>query len=83
MAKKITYKANKVDRRFTKDWAESGAIRADKLPQLMASALEQRKSMIEYIEALHDALDRVLDVAKTCDACSGILTREGVRFDGN
>lgn len=57
----------KVNRRFTKEWADSGMIKKDAIPKLVASLVEQQKSMVDYIEQLHDKIDWILEKNNCCD----------------
>ena len=49
----------KVKRRFNKDWQEQGVIRTSMVPLIVQSVVDQRKSMIEYIDKLHDKIDEL------------------------
>jgi hypothetical protein len=62
-----------VDRRFTDEWSQTGWLNTDKLPEMVASVIEQRKAMLGYIEALHDKLDYLLVHNECCDV-AGCLT---------
>ena len=61
------YNSRLIKRKFTNEWANSGFINMDKLPDMVASLCEQRKSMIAYIEALHDKIDKLIIDNKICD----------------
>lgn len=68
MAKEVEFDENgKVDRRFTKQWLESGIINKDKIPDLVVSLVTQEKEMVEYIEALHDKIDWILKKNNCCN----------------
>lgn len=60
------YNTGKIKRVFTKEWSESGFINMNKLPDMVASLVEQRKSMIEYIDQLHDKIDNLMEHNKIC-----------------
>lgn len=68
--RRVKFKGGKVDRVFTNKWSESGVINMKKLPQLLASFVEQRQSMIDYIDALHDKIDWILEKNHCCDISS-------------
>lgn len=65
--KEVEFEDGKVDRRFTKEWFDSGMIKKDAIPKLVASVVEQQKQMVEYIEALHNKIDWILEKNKCCD----------------
>lgn len=67
MAKIIGFEKGKIERKFTEDWAKSGLFNLEKVPDLVTTLVEQRKSMIEYIEALHDKIDWILERNNCCD----------------
>jgi hypothetical protein len=56
-----------VDRKYTKEWSNSGFINIDNVPKLIDSIVHQRKEMILYIEALHDKLDFIMKRNNICD----------------
>lgn len=86
----IEIEKNKVRRRFTEDWLNSGLINTDALPdtideiirsdagsqryfeiiqegaipKIVKSIIEQKKSMVGYIEQLHDKIDELLKKRK-------------------
>jgi len=61
------YNSGKIERKFTKEWANSGFINMDKIPDMVRSLVEQRNSMIEYIEALHNKIDDIIEKNNICD----------------
>lgn len=67
MGKTIEFENGKVHRRFTEEWKDSGFINLDKLPEMTKVLVDQRKSMMEYIEALHDKIDWILEKNNCCD----------------
>lgn len=73
MNKEIEFTDGVVDRRFTKEWSESGIINYKKIPDLVTSLVSQKTEMVAYIEALHDKIDWILQKNKCCDV-SGCLT---------
>ena len=52
---------------FTEEWNNSGFINLDKLPEMVGSVISQKKSMIEYIEELHDFIDFIIKQNDICD----------------
>ena len=64
---KFDYNSGLVDRKFTEKWSNSGVINIDKIPLVITSLIEQRKSMVEYIEALHDKIDKLIKDNNICD----------------
>lgn len=73
MSKEIEFTDGRIDRRYTKEWSTSGFINLEKLPDIVANVLNQRKEMVAYIEALHDKIDWILEKNQCCDV-SGCLT---------
>lgn len=69
---KITYDrtTDRVERKFTPEWSQSGLINMDNLPRLMDSVVSQRREMVAYIEALHDELDRIIKANNLCELCN-------------
>ena len=63
----INFENGKVDRKFTKEWSTSGIINMDKIPSLVQSLVDQKKSMLAYIEVLHDKLDYIMQKNHICD----------------
>lgn len=61
------YNTGKVKRSFTNEWANSGWFNMEKLPDVVTALIEQRKSMIEYIEALHNKMDDLMEKNRICD----------------
>lgn len=50
----------KIERRFTPEWQESGELKIDELlPKLVTVVITQISVMVEYIEKLHDEIDRL------------------------
>jgi hypothetical protein len=64
------YNSRLINRKFTKEWANSGFINMDRLPDMVSSLVDQRKQMIEYIEALHNKIDKLIIDNKICDCPS-------------
>ena len=60
------YNTGKIERKFTKEWENNGFINTDKIPDLVKLIITERKNMIEYIEALHDKLDDIIDKNNIC-----------------
>lgn len=58
-----------IDRRFTEEWSQSGIINLDKVPDLVVSLVQQRKSMIKYIEELHKLLEHIIKKNVVCPIC--------------
>ena len=56
-----------VDRRYTKEWSESGLFNLEKTPDLVKILVDQRKEMIEYITELHNKIDYMIHHNKICD----------------
>ena len=54
----------KVKRRFTPEWDKSGLINYKKLPDIIEGWLKQREIMVEYIESLHNVVDKMLGEIK-------------------
>lgn len=73
MKKEIEFENGKVDRRFTQEWADSGFIRKEAIPKLVASLVTQQEEMVDYIGALHDKIDWILQKNHCCDV-PGCLT---------
>ncbi len=70
MAKKtIEIEDGKVKRQFTSGWSNSGFINLDQLPKMVKSLVDQKNSMVEYIEALHDKIDKLIEINNLCDIC--------------
>ena len=70
MAKKtIEIEDGKVKRQFTSGWSSSGFINLDPLPKMVKSLVDQKNSMVEYIEALHDKIDKLIEINNLCDIC--------------
>lgn len=67
MSKSIVFKDGKVDRRFTSKWDESSVVRTEEIPFLVEQLVSGRNSLIEYIEALHDKLDFIMERNNICD----------------
>lgn len=63
-----SYDTGKIDRKFTKEWSVSGFINLEKVPDLVKVLVTERKSMIEYIEALHNKLDDIIEKNNICHA---------------
>lgn len=63
----IRFSHGKVDRRFDKEWAESGIINMDRVPMLVESLIDQRQSMMAYIEILHNTIDTIREKNHICD----------------
>lgn len=55
-----------VNRKFTEQWRKSGLINTDEIPRLIESLVEKEKSMVAYIEALHDKLDFIIKKNHIC-----------------
>lgn len=68
MSKKVTWEYNtgKVHRKFTEEWSNSGFINMDKIPDLVGSLVTERKNMVEYIEALHNKIDHIMQKNAIC-----------------
>jgi len=49
--KEIQFDYGKVERQFTKEWANSGMIRVERIPDMVSSLVTSRGEMVEYIEA--------------------------------
>lgn len=64
---RVEFDRGRVNRRFTEEWSRSSFINIEKLPDMMQSVLEARKSMLKYIEALHDKIDWILEKNKCCN----------------
>lgn len=62
----FNYNNGKIERKFTKEWSNNGFINMDKIPNMVQSLVDQRNSMIEYIEALHDKIDKIIDDNDIC-----------------
>lgn len=56
---RLDWEDGKVRRKFTKEWATSGSVEIDKIPAYVKSIVVQRKSMVTYIELLHDKIDEL------------------------
>ena len=67
--KQIRITDGKVDRKFTKEWSNSGFVNLDKLPEMVTSLVAQKNSMVDYIKALHDKLDDLSEINNLCDLC--------------
>lgn len=61
------YDSRKIERKFTKEWSESGFINMNKLPDMIQVLIDQRNSMVEYIEQLHDKIDNIIEHNDICD----------------
>ena len=61
------YNSGKIERKFTNEWANSGFFNIEKLPDIVTSLIEQRRSMVAYIEALHDKIDYIIKKNNICD----------------
>ena len=60
MPKKIiTYREGKVYRLFTPVWAKSGNIKKEDIAKYVKSMVVRIDSMADYIEALHNEIDRL------------------------
>lgn len=58
--KTIEYNENgTVNRKFTEAWSRSGLINMDKVSTLVRALETERQSMVEYIEALHNTIDKI------------------------
>ena len=56
--KKIRFQDNGlVDRKYTPEWADSGSVKFDDVVRYVSSLVNQRKHLVLYVEALHNALD--------------------------
>lgn len=64
------YNSGKIKRKFNQEWATSGFINIDKIPDMVKSLVEQRNSMIKYIEELHDKIDNLIEHNNICDCPS-------------
>lgn len=64
------YNSRLIKRKFTNEWSNSGFINMDKLPDMVSVLVEQRKSMMAYIEALHDKIDKLIIDNNICDCPS-------------
>lgn len=54
--------SKKIKRKFTPAWAKSGKVDIDEvLPKYIDALITQRKSMVSYIELLHNEIDRLQD----------------------
>ena len=60
------YDSGKIERRFDKEWSNSGFINMEKIPNMVQVLVDQRKEMIEYIEALHNKIDKLIDDNNIC-----------------
>ncbi len=58
-----------VHRKFTREWASSGIINISRLSDMVASVITSRNEMVEYIEALHNKIDWILEKNNCCDVC--------------
>lgn len=58
-----------INKRYTKEWSESGVINMDKLPGLIASEISQKKRMLQYIEALHKKFEEIIKKNNICPIC--------------
>lgn len=65
----FNYNTGKVERKFTPEQFNQGAINMDRLPDLVKSLVEQNKSMREYINSLHDMIDDVFKKNHICIIC--------------
>jgi hypothetical protein len=61
------YNSGKIKRNFTNEWGNSGWFNMEKLPDVVTALIEQRKSMIAYIEALHNKIDEIIEKNNICD----------------
>ncbi len=61
------YNSGKIKRNFTNEWANSGWFNMEKLPDVVTALIEQRKSMVAYIEALHNKMDDLMEKNNICD----------------
>jgi hypothetical protein len=53
-------KDGKIERRFTPEWKESGELKIDELlPKLVTVVIAQISVMVDYIEQLHNEIDRL------------------------
>jgi hypothetical protein len=64
------YDSRLIKRKFTNEWANSGFININKLPEIVQSMCEQRNSMVAYIESLHDKIDKLILDNNICDCAS-------------
>lgn len=71
--KEVEFNNGRVERHFTKEWLDSGMIKQDAIPKLVASLVTRQVEMTEYIEALHDKIDWILEKNNCCDM-PGCLT---------
>lgn len=60
MSKEIIINNNKIYRKFTKDWADTGDVGFESMSKLLISLRTQRNSMVDYIEVLHDKIDKLI-----------------------
>lgn len=65
--KELEFNGHQIVRKFNKEWVTSGAINLNKLPQLVECVLEHNRQMVDYIEALHDKIDYLLEHNNCCD----------------
>lgn len=63
---KYGVKAKKIKRKFSPEWLKNSgkADIEELLPRYVNSLLTQRKAMVEYIEELHDEIDRLQECVK-------------------
>lgn len=73
MSKEIKFHNGGVVRKFTPEWGDSGMIRVEKIADVVSIIVTQRKEMMDYIEALHDKIDWILEKNQCCDV-NGCLT---------
>lgn len=64
---RVEFTNGRIDRNFSPEWGDSGIVRIDKIPQLVESLVTQRRSMLKYIELLHDTIDQIREKNAICD----------------
>lgn len=69
MSKEVEIINREVARRFTPEWNESGIINIEKIPDLVKTLVSVRSGMTDYIEALHNKLDYIIEATDWCDMC--------------
>lgn len=65
----ILFKAGKIYRKFSPEWAEQGLFNVNKLPDLMATVITSRREMVAYIAALHDKIEWIFEHNNCCGVC--------------
>ncbi len=66
----FNYNSRLVERKFTKEWGNSGFINMEKIPDMVKVLVEQRKEIINYIEILHNKIDKLIIDNEICDCPS-------------